>query len=120
MTEHLETRRREHWGKLGINNEKRLRDYIKAIFKQHDHQTDVLIDIYKMILPDWDSIKEIDGHPEAGHSLWTFICNQFIEFDHKYHPKVFKGGIWLNTGFSANSNLKPWETSLENCTVIMN
>jgi len=120
MVQHLETSRREHWGKLGINNEKTLREHIKEIFKKHNHQTDVLIDIYKMILPDWDSIKEIDGHPEAGHSLWTFICNQFIEFDHKYHPKVFKGGIWLNTGFSANSNLKPWEISFENCTVSMN
>ena len=120
MTKHLETKCKKHWGKLGINNEKTLREHIKAIFKNHDHQTDVLIDIYKMILPDWDSIKEIDGHPEAGHSLWQFICNLFIEFDNKYHPNVFKGGIWLNTGFSANSNLKQWEISFENCTVIIN
>jgi len=120
MTEHLETRRREHWGKLGINNEKSLRDYINAIFKQHDHQADVLIDIYKMILPDWDSIEKIDGYPEAGNALWKFICNQFIEFDRKHHPKVFKGGIWLNTGFSVNKELSSWKISFSNFKVIMN
>ena len=120
MTEHLETRRKEHWGKLGIHDEKSLRDHIMAIFKQHDHQTDVLIDLYKMVLPDWDRIQSIDGHPEAGKDLWKFICNLFIEFDQKHHPKVFKGGIWLNTGFSANSNLKPWEISFENSIIVMN
>jgi len=120
MSQCLETRRREHWDKLGINNEKSLREHIEAIFKQHDHQTDVLVDIYKLILPDWDQIESIEGHPEAGRDLCKFICNLFIEFDHKYHPKVFKGGIWLNNGFSANSNVKPWEISFENCTVIMN
>ena len=120
MPHYLEARSRQHWGKLGINNEKTLRVHIKAIFKKHDHQTDVLIDIYKMILPNWDQIESIEGHPEAGRDLWKFICNLFMEFDRKHHPKVFKGGIWLNTGFSANSNLKPWEISFENCTVIMN
>lgn len=119
MPQCLESRCREHWDKLGINNEKSLREQIEAIFKQHDHQTDILIDIYKMILPDWDQIQSIDGHPEAGRELWKFICNLFIGFDEKHHPKVFKGGIWLNTGFSSNSKLNPWEISFKNCKVTM-
>ena len=115
-----EARCREHWGKLRINNEKTLREHIEAIFKKHTHQTDVLVEIYKMVFPDWDRIEKIEGHPEAGHALWKFICSQFIEFDHKYHPKVFKGGIWLNTGFSSNGNLEPWQISFDNCKVIIN
>ena len=115
-----EARREQHWVKFGIHNEKTLREHIKEIFERHAHQTDVLIDLYKMILPDWDSIEKIEGYPEAGKDLWRFICDQFIEFDHKYHPKVFKGGIWLNTGFSANSDLDPWEISFKNCRIIMN
>ena len=115
-----EARYGKHWSKLRITNEETLRDRIKEIFAEHDHQTDVLIAIYRMILPDWDSIKKIEGHPEAGKDLWIFICNQFIEFDHKNHPEVFKGGIWLDTGFSVNSQLEPWEINLENCRITMN
>ena len=109
----------KHWSKLRINNEETLRDQIKEIFAKYDHQSDVLIAIYRMILPEWDSIRQIEGHPEAGKDLWEFICCQFIEFDHKYHPKVFKGGIWLNTGFSVNSQLAPWEINLGNCRITM-
>ena len=115
-----ETRCRQHLSKLGINNEETLREHLVEIFSRHDHQTDVLIEIYRMILPDWDLIEEIKGHPEAGKDLWTFICSQFIEFDHYHHPRVFNGGIWLSMGFSANSNLDPWEISFNNCKVIMN
>jgi len=111
---------RRHWAKLGIKDEITLKEYIGEIFEKHKHQSDVLIDLYKMILPDWDSIEKIEGHPEAGKDLWKFICNRFIEFDYKYHPKVFKGGIWLNTGFSANSNLNPWDIGFDSCKIIMN
>ena len=115
-----EARCKEHWANLGITDEKALKEHIQEIFAKHEHQNDVLVDIYKLIFPNWNQIESIEGHPEAGHTLWKFICNKFIEFDHKYHPKVFKGGIWLNTGFSTNSNLNPWEISFENCNIIMN
>jgi len=108
-----------HWAKVGIKNEETLKEYIAAIFEKHDHQTDVLIDLYKMILPDWDSIEKIDGRPEVGKDFWKFICNKFIDFDCKYHPKVFNGGIWLNTGFSADTNLKPWDINFDNCQIVM-
>ena len=120
MRQHLEARRKEHWNLLGIHDEKSLKDHIKTIFKQYDHQTDVLIEIYKLVLPDWDRIQHIEGYPEAGNKLWKFICNQFIEFDQEHHPKVFKGGVWLNTGFTSNTSLRPWQISFENCQVTMN
>ena len=115
----LEERCREHWHELGINDVDALKDYIKAIFEAYDHQSDILIDLYKMIFPDWDRIEKIKESPEAGHDLWRFICNQFIEFDSKHHPKVFRGGAWLNSGFSSNGKVGPWEINFENCQVIM-
>jgi len=109
----------DHWERFGIKDLKALKDHIKAIFARHEHQSDALIGIYKMVLPDWDRIEAIEGFPEAGNNLWTFICRQFIEFDQKYHPDVFNGGIWMNNGFSSNRHLGPWEISFENCKVIM-
>ena len=115
----LETKCRQHWKCLGITSLDALKDNITKIFSKHEHQEYILIDLYRMILPDWDHIERIDGYPEAGNALWKFICNNFIEFDQKHHPDVFKGGIWLNTGFSANSNLDPWDINFENCKIIM-
>jgi len=108
-----------HWEKLGIKDLKSLKEHIKMIFAEHKQQSDALIDIYKLVLPDWDRIEAIEGFPEAGNDLWKLICRQFIEFDQKHHPDVFKGGIWMNNGFSSNDNLEPWEISFGNCTVIM-
>jgi len=110
----------EPWSEPGIMNEKNLKKYIDEIFQKHKHQKDVLIDLYRMVLPNWDAIERIEGYPEAGKDLWEFICERFIEFDRKYHPKVFKGGIWLNTGFSFNKKIDPWKVSIENCRITMN
>lgn len=110
---------REHWKSIGIKDVEDLKAYIRKLFEKHDHQSDALIDIYKMVFPDWDRIEKIEGHPETGKSFWKFIFNQFNELDQKYHPTVFPGGLWFNTGFSSNENLDPWELSFENCLVIM-
>lgn len=115
----LKQRCRKHWNEVGITDEKSLKDHIKTIFERHNNQSDILIDIYKLALPDWDQIEMIDHSPEAGQDLWEFICKQFIDFDRRNHPEVFNGGIWLNNGFSSKGNVNPWEISFENCRVTM-
>ena len=115
----LEVKYKKHWKRLGINSLENLKNYIKAIFLKHDHQKKVLIDIYKLVFPDWDQIKMIEGYPEASRELCIFISKQFIRFDRKHHPDCMAGGAWMNTGFSVKSNLGPWEISLKNCRVIM-
>ena len=116
----LEAKCQKHWDKIGISNLETLQTYIKGIFRKHDHQEKILIDLYKMVIPDWDRIKKIRGYPEAGNALWKFICHLFIEFDQKKHPGCMAGGIWMNTGFSVNSSLSCWEISFKNCQVVMN
>ncbi len=115
----LQAKCQTHWNHLGIRNVEGLKEHIKAIFQRHDHQEHLLIDIYRMVLPDWDRINKIEGYPEAGSALWEFICNRFIRFDREHHPECLNGGAWLNTGFSTNSKLGPWEISFDNCQVIM-
>ena len=95
----------EKRGCSGINDVKTLKDQIKAIFAKHDHQETVLIDLYRIVFPDWDKIRRIEGFPEAGIALWKFICDLFIDFDRKHHPDCLKGGAWMNSGFSSNSKL---------------
>lgn len=114
-----EAKCQSHLERIGICSLETLKEHIIAIFGNHIHQGNVLIDIYGLALPDWDQIKKIEGYPEAGRALWEFICDLFIEFDRKHHPDCFKGGAWMNTGFSVNSQLGPWEINLENCKVVM-
>ena len=115
----LKSRCRQHWRELGIRDTAALKDRIEKIFGLHEAQSAVLEDIYRLVLPDWDAIETVRGFPEAGNELWKFICRQFIDFDVKHHPDVFKGGMWMNNGFSSNDHLGPWEVSFENCEVIM-
>lgn len=114
----LKEKRIEHWERIGIKDMESLQEHIEAIFERHDHQEKVLIDLYRMVLPDWDRIKKINGYPEAGHELWNFICTLFQEFDRKMHPDCISGGAWLNTGFSASRHIGPWEVDFENCHLI--
>lgn len=115
----LKTRCHEHWKRIGIRSAEDLKDCIDAFFTRHQAQSDVLVDIYRLAIPDWDQIKEIKGFPEAGNDLWKFICRRFITFDEKHHPDVFKGGLWMNSGFSSNPYIGPWEISFDNCVVVM-
>jgi hypothetical protein len=114
----LEMKCQTHWQRLGIKDLKTLKEHIKAIFDKYQHQEEVLIDLYKMVLPDWDFIKRVDGFPQAGNDLWQFICRCFQEFDSRNHPDVMPAGAWMNSGFSVNRELSPWEIGFKKCSVV--
>ena len=78
------------------------REEIEKVFEQNTNQGDALIDLYRIVFPDWDNIKQLDGYPTIGGNLWQYICQLFINFDKQYHQNVMPGGCWLNTGFSSN------------------
>ncbi len=111
----LENKCHHHWQALEITNTESLKDFITTLFTKHDHQEKVLIDLYKLVFPEWDCITKIEGYPEAGCDLWHFICRLFQEFDRKHHPDCMPGGLWMNAGFSMDSELQPWEVSFKNC-----
>lgn len=107
----------KHWQQLNIKDRKSLKKAIDKIFESHTNQSDALVDIYKLVFPEWDAIEIINGFPEAGANLWKYICRGFMEFDRKHRSTVFNGGIWMNTGFTSNTELDPWEITFNNCTV---
>jgi len=107
-----------HFAQLGIRNILDLQQYLQKIFEESDHQDIVIAKLYKMVFPDWEKIKRIEGYPIIGQGLWGYICNLSIEFDRKNHPGCFNGGAWVNNGFASSDCLDPWMISLENCKVI--
>jgi hypothetical protein len=109
---------REHMAEQGISSKKKFQHRLQEIFEKADHQNSALIGIYKLIMPDWDSIERLEGFPVVGQEMWQYIANLFIDFDQHHHPQVFKGGLWLNNGFSCSDKLGPWDISLDQCRVI--
>ena len=111
---------RRHWQSLGITDAAKLKDFISTLFTKHDHQRDVLIELYKLVFPEWDEIARIKGYPEVGNDMWLFVCGFFQKFDQHHHPGCLPGGAWMNTGFSVNHNLEGWEIKFDNCEVEYN
>jgi hypothetical protein len=90
---------------------------IRMVFKNHQHQTKVINQLYRMFITGWDRVDYIQGHPHCGEDLWKFICGLFLEFDREHHPDSQPGGIWSSWGFIMNTTLGPWEVSLEYSTL---
>jgi hypothetical protein len=116
----LEKRCKQQWKRLGITNTKKLQQHIKELFADNTNQSEVLIGLYKLVLPNWDEIKKLNGFPVCGQELWLYICDQFITFDQANHPGCMAGGAWINQGFSSDRRLKPWEINFDNCEVVFN
>ena len=106
-----------HWQELGMTDPKMLREHIVGIFGRHNHQQEILVELYKLAFPQWDEITKITGYPAVGKELWMFVCRLFQEFDRKHHPGCLPGGAWMNSGFSVNEKLEPWEIGFDNCHV---
>jgi hypothetical protein len=107
---------REHWERQKLSSPETLKRRILEVFTHNTNHQDVIVDLYKLVLPDWDQIQSLKGHPEVGMELALFICRKFQDFDRKHHPNCMEGGAWLNWGFSVNRSLEPWGISFDNCT----
>lgn len=93
---------------------------VKALFETKLHQNDVLIGIYRLVVPDFDRLQAVNGWPSVNNDTWQEIALLFVEFDQKHHPDVFAGGLWLNRGFSTahGDRLRNWEASLKGVELV--
>lgn len=96
-----------------------LKKCVLEIFERHEHQADVLIDLYQLVFPNWNQIEYISQVPKIGTDLWLFISRGFVDFDLKHHPEIHAGGLWMDLGFSNNDFLGPWDIDLGACGAVM-
>ncbi len=66
---------------------------VRMVFENHQNQTKVINQLYRMFIPDWDQVDYLEGHPHCGEELWQFVCQLFLEFDRNHHPECQPGGI---------------------------
>ena len=93
---------------------------IDKIFEEfgEDPEPNYLIAIYKLVFPTWPDIKQVKMWPSCSYELWQHIFNYCKEYDIKFNTKSFKGGLWLNNGFSANDRLAGEIVSVANVSII--
>ncbi len=93
---------------------------VRNLFADLSHQAEVLIELYRLIFPDWERIVKLEGYPAINDHTWNEIGELFIAFDHLHHPDVFAGGCWMNRGFTIEKDIPDWTASLETCQAITN
>jgi len=94
------------------------KEQVEQIFATRTHQAEIVVDLYRLVYPDFDRIAKVDGFPAAGKELSRLIWKLAMEFDRKHHPDVMTGGCWLNHGFSTNDKLEPWEVDISHVNII--
>ena len=101
------------------------KERIDQIFKEHDekgsHQSDVLISLYEIAIPDFrsDNVESVSSWPRVNKETQAYVMGKFMAFDRKFHPNVMNGGLWFNNGFGTveNDDIPAWKISMEGCEV---
>jgi len=95
------------------------REAVRNVFETAESQAEAIVELYKMVFPDWDAIEKVHGWPTCNKFTSQEIGRLFMEFDRKHHPEVLQGGLWLNSGFSTleGEHLPDWE--IVRCDVTM-
>ena len=91
------------------------RETIDNIFKGSTHQSEVMLKLYKVAIPNYSKVKKIHNFPIVNNLTGAYLFTQFLNFDKKFHPSVIPGGRWLDSGFSTREDL-----NLDDFTVSIN
>jgi hypothetical protein len=94
------------------------KDEVFSLFDKFQTQGEVLIEIYKMVFNDFDSIEKVDGRPSISKNTWLAISHKFISFDRIYHPNCMAGGLWMNSGFSGDDDLPDWTVDISRVRIV--
>jgi hypothetical protein len=100
-----------------MNHEEKIKKQIDQVFEDARDQAEALIGIYKLFMPDYGEIEHISGFPRHGKKLSEYLWDKFIAFDQEHHPDVMAGGAWMNSGFSTDATMMPWDFDASNCEI---
>lgn len=82
------------------------------------HQAEATDRLYRLVLPDWDTIKSIKGWPKCGPEISKYILEKFIQYDQACHPDVMAGGSWaLGNGWSSRDDICGWSVHLSHLEI---
>jgi hypothetical protein len=97
------------------------KEKIDEIFEAAEDQRVYTINLYKVALPNWDEISQVNGFPKVNSKTNEYIFQKAGKFDLEKHPGVMNGGLWLNNGFSSldAEDIPEWNISLRDVLLVM-
>jgi hypothetical protein len=93
---------------------------VRAAFEEAASQAEYLIALYRMVLPDWDTIARVERWPACNETTWEAICRFAMDADRRLGLNVLPGGAWLNHGFTTGEgkHLADWQVCLDTARII--
>ena len=74
---------------------------IDEIFDQAMQQSDYVLGLYRLAVPDFDQVPGPVPYPKVPKDVHAYIFHKAIAWDKAHVPNVMAGGAWLCCGFSA-------------------
>lgn len=77
---------------------------IDQIFDKSEDPYTVLVKLYRVAIPEWDSVKTVGAFPQISRETALYILDC-------YKMKFNQGDgllLWMNNGFGSSYNRKPW------------
>ncbi len=93
------------------------KEEIDNIFSSAKEQGEYVLNLYRLVFPNWNEIEKLEGFPLCSFETSEYITRKAMDFDKIHHPNVMRGGIWLNHGFSIDRSMKPW--TIKQCKFIL-
>lgn len=84
------------------------KNIIDEIFNKYDNSNDIIIELYRFVIPIFDEIDSVNGFPKANKTTNDYIFKKMIHLDIKNKVKHMKGGRWFNNGFTTDDTLVDW------------
>lgn len=96
----------------------KLPEQIDAIFEAAETQADYVIGLYRLAFPRWDEIKEVSsGWPMVSNAMAEYLMAKAIAWDIEANVQAMHGGMWMNQGFSSDSNVVGWDIKTDHCEI---
>lgn len=81
--------------------------------KEKPNHGNILFDLVKLAIPDFDQIEAVNHFPKISHKTNNYLFGKFIDFDKQFHPKASAGFLWMNHGFSSADDKFTWDWIVE-------
>lgn len=69
--------------------------FLDIILNNKISDDEKIYQLYLLVLPDYDMIKEVKRWPAISKKLWEIICNNLERFESKM--------LWVNIGFTTHN-----------------
>jgi len=81
---------------------------IDDICKKSSTVGDAFIAFYKVAIPEFDKVKQINGFPVVSETTAMYCIDKLYE---KTNDVWEVNGLWLNKGFSSDKSVPDWKIS---------